>query len=109
MRGGLGFLILILAMAALKAALALIVASIGLALVVSIVTRPRETILLTVAVGAFGLAHAHPIIFALTTGLGALLIALMRWEESRAKRSTSILTFSNRRRSRASVSSISNH
>lgn len=73
MRGGLGFLTLIIVLAVLKAALSVIVVAIGLALAVSFVTRPRETLALIITVGLFSVARAHPVAsvvaLAITIGL----------------------------------------
>ena len=88
MRGGLGFLTLIIVLAVLKAALSVIIVAIGLALAVSFVTRPRETLALIITVGLFSFAHSHPAAFvvalAITIGLVWLVWAVGQTVRRRA-------------------------
>ncbi|RYG88898.1 MAG: hypothetical protein EON59_02940 [Alphaproteobacteria bacterium] len=85
MRGGLGLLTLIIFLAVLKAALSVIVAAIGLALAVSFVTRPRETLALIITVGLFSIVHAHPIAFVVAIAITIGLIWLV-WAVGQAAR-----------------------
>ncbi|KQS57306.1 hypothetical protein ASG17_00800 [Brevundimonas sp. Leaf363] len=90
MRGGLGFLTLIIVLAVLKAALSVIVVAIGLALVVSFVTRPRETLALIITIGLFSMAHAHPVAFVVALAITIGLVWLVWAVGQPARRRTNV-------------------
>lgn len=71
------FLILAVALSILKAVLAALVVSLGLALMYSFITRPRETLAFVAMLGLIGLASAQPTAFIIVLGILGVAVVLV--------------------------------
>ena len=72
------FLILAVALSILKAVLVALVVSLGLALMFSFITRPRETVAFVAILGLIGLASAQPTAFIITLGILGMAVVMAR-------------------------------
>lgn len=80
------FILSCIALAALRVVLLALVAALALAVVVAVITRPRETLVFMGVIALFGLVSAHPVICITTFGaLGVVVVVANAWPKDRKR------------------------